>query len=137
MGGVRAAAEILNFMFDRKDRWWPTSRTRHRYGAAHLDEMFVFENMIDIEDRGIQLILRRDRYHGADHRAEGSPAGLREKFFKNMSNRAAEMMREDLEAQGRCVCRRSEEQKKILQVARRLAEEGQIILGGLGKVSIV
>jgi flagellar motor switch protein FliG len=98
-----------------------------------LDEMFVFENLLDIDDRGIQLLLREVQSDALIIALKGSSPELREKIFKNMSQRAAEMLREDLESKGPVRLSEVEnEQKEILKVARRLAEEGQIQLGGAG-----
>jgi flagellar motor switch protein FliG len=98
-----------------------------------LDEMFVFENLIDIDDRGIQTILREVQSDSLVIALKGAPPELREKIFKNMSSRAAEMLREDLEARGPVRLSEVEaEQKEILKIVRRLAEEGQIMLGGKG-----
>lgn len=98
-----------------------------------VDEMFVFDNLIDVEDRGIQLILKEVENDTLMVALKGAPEDLRSKFLRNMSSRAAETLREDLEAQGPVRMSKVEgEQKKILQIARRLAESGQITLGGQG-----
>src|SRR5690625_5725965 len=93
--------------------------------------MFVFENLIDIEDMAIQLILQEIETSALAIALKGATDELREKFFRNMSSRAADMLREDTEAQGPMrISRVEEEQKAIVEVARRLAESGQITLGG-------
>ncbi|MDO9601262.1 MAG: FliG C-terminal domain-containing protein, partial [Rhodocyclaceae bacterium] len=98
-----------------------------------LDEMFVFENLLDVDDRGIQLLLREIQSDSLILALKGSSPELREKVFKNMSQRAAEMLREDLESKGPVRLSEVEsEQKEILKIARRLADEGQIQLGGKG-----
>ena len=98
-----------------------------------LDEMFVFENLLDVDDRGIQLLLREVQSDALIVALKGASAELREKVFKNMSQRAAEMLREDLESKGPVKLSEVEaEQKEILKIARRLADEGQIVLGGGG-----
>jgi len=95
--------------------------------------MFVFENLLDIDNRGIQTLLREIQSDSLVVALKGASEELREKFFSNMSQRAAEMMREDLEARGPVRLSEVEaEQKEILKTARRLAEEGQIVLGGRG-----
>ena len=94
-----------------------------------MDEMFVFDNIMDIEDRGIQILLREVQSDSLIIALKGANQDLREKFFKNMSNRAADMLREDLDAQGPIrMSRVEEEQKNILGAARRLAEAGQLTL---------
>ena len=68
------------------------------------DEMFVFENLMDLDDRSIQLLLREVQSESLIVALKGTSEELREKIFKNMSQRAAEMLRDDLEAKGRCGC---------------------------------
>ena len=98
-----------------------------------IDEMFVFDNLLDVEDRAIQLILKEIDNDTLMVALKGAQEELRAKFLRNMSSRAAEMLREDLEAQGPIRMSKVEaEQKKILQIARRLAESGQIVLGNSG-----
>jgi flagellar motor switch protein FliG len=103
-----------------------------------MDEMFVFEDLLEIEDRGIQLILREVQSESLIVALKGASEELREKIFKNMSQRAAEMLREDLEAKGPVRLSEVEsEQKEILKVVRRLADEGQVMLGGKGEEAYV
>ena len=98
-----------------------------------LDEMFVFENLMDLDDRGIQTLLREVQSDSLVIALKGAPPEMREKIFKNMSQRAAEMLREDLESRGPVRLSEVEaEQKEILKTARRLAEEGQIALSSKG-----
>jgi flagellar motor switch protein FliG len=135
MGGVRAAAEILNFMSGNIEGGVIESVKEYDADLAQkiLDEMFVFENVIDIDDRGIQLLLREIQSESLIVALKGSSEDLREKIFKNMSQRAAEMLRDDLEAKGPVrVSEVEAEQKEILKIVRRLADEGQIVLGGKG-----
>ena len=96
-----------------------------------LDEMFVFENLLDVDDRGIQALLREVQSESLIVALRGSNEALREKIFKNMSSRAAETLREELEARGPVrVSEVESEQKEVLKVVRRLVEEGVISLGG-------
>ncbi len=135
MGGVRTAAEILNFMSSSEEEAVVHSLRELDSELAQriVDEMFVFENLAEIEDSAIQLILKEIDTTALTIALKGAPEELREKFFKNMSNRAAQMLREDLEAQGPVrMSRVEEEQKNILQVARKLAEAGQFTLSRLG-----
>jgi flagellar motor switch protein FliG len=95
--------------------------------------MFVFDNLMDIDDRGIQTILREVQSDSLVVALKGAQEDMREKIFKNMSQRAAEMLREDLESKGPVRLSEVEaEQKEILKIVRRLAEEGQVMLGGKG-----
>jgi flagellar motor switch protein FliG len=100
--------------------------------------MFVFENLIDVDDRGIQLLLREVQSESLIVALKGTSEALREKVFKNMSQRASETLREDLEAKGPVRLSEVEaQQKEILMIVRRLADEGQIVLGGKGEDSYV
>ena len=133
MGGVRAVAEILNFMGTANETTVVDSIREYDPDLAQkiLDEMFVFENLMDIDDRSIQLILREVQSDSLILALKGASPDLREKIFKNMSQRAAEMLREDLESRGPVrISEVENEQKEILKIVRRLADEGQIVLGG-------
>jgi flagellar motor switch protein FliG len=140
MGGVRAAAEILNFMSGNLEGTVIESVKEYDADLAQkiLDEMFVFEDVIDIDDRGVQLLLREIQSESLIVALKGASEELREKIFKNMSQRAAEMLRDDLEAKGPVRLSEVEaEQKEILKIVRRLADEGQIVLGGKGEDAFV
>jgi flagellar motor switch protein FliG len=95
--------------------------------------MFVFDNLLGVDDKGIQLMLREVQSESLILAMKGASPELVEKIFKNMSQRAAEMLREDLESKGPVRLSEVEaEQRHILQTVRRLADEGQIALGGKG-----
>jgi flagellar motor switch protein FliG len=135
IGGVRAAAEILNFLSGEIETSVMDNLKNYDNDMAQkiMDEMFVFDNIIDIDDRGIQVLLREVQSESLIVALKGANQELREKIFKNMSQRAAEMMREDLEAKGPVRLSEVEaQQKEILQIVRRLADEGQIMLGAKG-----
>ena len=135
IGGARHAAEILNFVGAAAETAVLDNVREFDPDLAQtiLDEMFVFENLIDVDDRGIQLLLREIQSESLIVALKGAPEQMREKVFKNMSQRAAEILRDDLEGKGPVRLSEVEaEQKEILKVARRLAEEGQIVLGGKG-----
>ncbi|HYC42139.1 flagellar motor switch protein FliG [Noviherbaspirillum sp. ST9] len=135
IGGVRTAAEILNFMSGDTETSVMDNLKNYDSDLAQkiMDEMFVFDNIIDIDDRGIQVLLREVQSESLIVALKGANQDLREKIFKNMSQRAAEMMREDLESKGPVRLSEVEaQQKEILQIVRRLADEGQIILGAKG-----
>jgi flagellar motor switch protein FliG len=140
MGGVRAAAEILNFMGTANETSVINSVRDYDPELAQgiQDEMFVFDNLNDLDDRSIQLLLREVQSESLILALKGATPELREKIFKNMSSRAAEMLRDDLEAKGPVRLSEVEaEQKEILKVVRRLADEGQIVLGGKGDEQMV
>jgi len=135
MGGVRTVSEILNFMGTANETSVIDAVREYDPDLAQkiLDEMFVFENLNDLDDRSIQLLLREVQSDSLILAMKGASEGLREKIFKNMSQRAAEMLRDDLESKGPVRLSEVEgEQKEILKIVRRLADEGQIVLGGKG-----
>ena len=140
MGGVRTAAEILNFVGTAHETAILDNVREYDPDLAQkiIDEMFVFDNLIDLDDRGIQLLLREIQSESLILALKGANEAMREKVFKNMSQRAAEMLREDLESKGPVRLSEVErEQKEILKIARRLADEGQIQLGGKGEDQFV
>ena len=135
MGGVRTVADILNFLGSANEATVIEAIKEYDPDLAQkiLDEMFVFDNLMDIDDRSIQIILREIQSDSLVLALKGANEELRGKIFKNMSKRAAEMLAEDLEARGPVrVSEVEAEQKEILKIVRRLAEEGQIVLGGKG-----
>jgi len=135
MGGVRHAADILNFVGAAAETAVIDNVREYDPDLAQkiLDEMFVFDNLMEIDDRGIQTILREVQSDSLVVALKGAQEDMREKIFRNMSQRAAEMLREDLESRGPVRLSEVEaEQKEILKIVRRLAEEGQIMLGGKG-----
>ncbi len=140
VGGVKAAAEILNFMGGAAESAIIGNIKEFDEELAQRiqDEMFVFEDIGKIDDRGIQLLLREIQSESLIVALKGATPEMREKIFKNMSQRAAEMLRDDLEAKGPVRLSEVEgEQKEILKIVRRLADEGQIVLGGKGEESFV
>jgi flagellar motor switch protein FliG len=140
MGGIRTAAEILNFLGGESEQSVMNNLKSHDPDMAQkiMDEMFVFENIIDIDDRGIQTMLREVQSESLIVALKGAGQDLRDKIFRNMSQRAAEMMREDLESKGPVRLSEVEaQQKEILQIVRRLADEGQVIIGGKGEDTYV
>jgi flagellar motor switch protein FliG len=134
-GGVTAAAEILNYLGGTLEAQVMENMRNIDPDLAQKieDKMFVFDNILDIDDRGIQLILREVQSEALIVALKGASVELREKIFKNMSQRAAEMMREDLESKGPVKLSEVESnQKEILKIVRRLSDEGQIALAGKG-----
>ncbi len=135
MGGVRTAAEIMNYLGGEHEQSVMNNLKLHDPDMAQkiMDEMFVFEDIVEIDDRGIQTLLREVASESLIVALKGAGQDLRDKIFKNMSQRAAEMMREDLDAKGPVRLSEVEtQQKEILQIVRRLADEGQITIGGKG-----
>lgn len=135
LGGVRPAAEMLNFFNGAAETSVIEAIKEHDPDLAQkiLDEMFTFDNILELEDRAIQLLLREVQTESLVVALKGTDKALQEKIFKNMSQRAAEMLKEELENKGPVRLSEVEsEQKEILKTVRRLADEGQIMLGGGG-----
>ncbi|WP_110337217.1 flagellar motor switch protein FliG [Nitrosomonas sp. Nm84] len=140
MGGIRAAAEILNFVPTAQETSVIDNIKQYDEELAQkiMDEMFVFDNLIDIDDHGIQLLLREVQSESLIIALKGAQEELRKKIFKNMSQRAAEALREDLESKGPVrVSEVEAEQKEILKVLRQLADDGKVVLGGKGEDNFV
>lgn len=132
LGGVKCAAEILNFADRAVEGRIIEEITNVDAELAETiqDLMFTFENLIDVDDRGVQTLLREVSTDSLTLALKGTEDAVREKIFKNMSERAAEMLRDDLEAKGPVRLSDVETaQKEIIAIARRLADEGQISLG--------
>ncbi len=136
MGGTKRVADIMNY-FDSSleaNLMESIKEVDEDLGAEIQDLMFVFANLIDVEDRAIQSILREISTDVLVVALKGADTALQEKVFKNMSKRAAELLRDDLEAAPPVrVSDVENAQKEILSVARRLADEGEIVLGGSGE----
>lgn len=135
VGGVRAAAEILNHVGASAEAIIIENLRSSDPELADkiMDAMVIFDNILDIDDRGVQLLLREVQSESLIIALKGASEELRTKIFKNMSSRAAEMMKEDLEGKGPVRLSEVEaEQKAILKTVRRLADDGQIQLGGKG-----
>lgn len=133
LGGVRPAAEILNLMKAQQEEAAITAVRSYDQELAQkiIDEMFLFENLVDIEDRSIQRLVQDIEHESLIIALKGAEAPLREKFFRNMSRRQSDIMRDDLKSRGPVRLSKVEaEQKNILLIVRRLAESGEIMLGG-------
>lgn len=135
LGGVKTAANILNLIEGAVESGIMEQVTNADQELAQeiQDNMFVFDNLIDVDDRGIQTLLREVASDQLMLAMRGAEEVLKEKIFKNMSKRAAEMLRDDLEAAAPARLSDVETaQKEILTVARRLSDAGEIMLGGSG-----
>lgn len=136
IGGVRTAANILNFIETSAEAKLleQIRDVDAELGQAIQDLMFVFDNLLEVDNRSIQTLLREVSSESLVLALKGADDAVKEKFFSNMSQRAAEMLREDLEAKGPVRLSEVESaQKEILAIARRLADEGQIVLAGSGE----
>ncbi len=135
MGGLKAAADIMNYLDTNIEGQLMDSIREHDEEMAQQiqDLMFVFENLLEVDDRAIQAILREVQQDVLMKALKGADDNLKEKILKNMSKRAAEMLADDLEAMGPVrVSEVETAQKEILSTARRLADAGEIMLGGGG-----
>ena len=135
LGGVKAAAEMINMMGSSVE----TSVLDYIREADNdlaqkiMDNMFTFDDLEKVDDKGIQALLKEVQSESLVIALKGATPEMREKVFKNMSTRAAETLREDLESRGPVrVSEVEAEQKEMLKVVRRLVDEGQIVLGGGG-----
>ena len=135
LGGVKAAAEIINMMGSSVE----TSALDYIREADGdlaqriMDNMFTFEDMNKLDDKGFQSVLKEVQSESLVIALKGATPELREKVFRNMSTRAAETLREDLESRGPVrVSEVEAEQKELLKVVRRLSDEGVISIGGGG-----
>ncbi|WP_234095345.1 flagellar motor switch protein FliG [Enterobacter hormaechei] len=133
MGGVRPAAEILNLMKSQQEEAAIEAVRDFDSELAQkiIDEMFLFENLVDVEDRSIQRLLQEVESETLIIALKGADEALRAKFFRNMSRRQSDLMTEELASRGPVRLSQVEaEQKTILNIVRRLAETGEIIIGG-------
>lgn len=138
-GGVKAAADILNLMDSSVETalMEEIKQADADLGQAIQDKMFVFENLVEVDDRGVQTLLREISSDSLAVALKGADEAVKEKIFKNMSKRAAEMLRDDLEVRGPVrVSDVEAAQKEILMTARRLADSGEISLGGKGEAFV-
>jgi flagellar motor switch protein FliG len=136
MGGYKVAAEIMNNLEGsiEADLMESIKDSDEDLGNQIQDLMFVFDNLKEVDDRGIQALLREVSSEILIIALKGADEILQEKIFKNMSKRAAELLRDDLEAKGPVKVSEVEgAQKEILTISRRMADAGEIVLGGGGE----
>ncbi|WP_413738610.1 flagellar motor switch protein FliG [Sodalis sp. RH21] len=133
MGGVRTAAEIINLMKTQQEEAVITAVREFDKELAQkiIDEMFLFENLVDVDDRSIQRLLQEIESESLLIALKNAAPPLRDKFLRNMPQRAAEILRDDLASRGPVRMSQVEnEQKAILLIVRRLAETGEMAIGG-------
>ncbi|NUZ05938.1 flagellar motor switch protein FliG [Piscinibacter koreensis] len=133
LGGVKAAAEMLNLMGSSVE----TSVLDHIREADGdlarqiMDNMFTFDDLAKIDDKSVQALLKEIQTESLVIALKGAPPEIKDKIFRNMSSRASETLREELESRGPVRLSEVEaEQKEMLKVVRRLVDEGVIVLGG-------
>ena len=135
LGGVKAAAEMINLMGNSVETAVLDYIREADNDLAQkiMDNMFTFDDLEKVDDKGIQALLKEVQSESLVIALKGATPEMREKVFRNMSTRAAETLREDLESRGPVrVSEVEAEQKEMLKVVRRLADEGQIVLSGGG-----
>jgi flagellar motor switch protein FliG len=133
IGGARTVANILNAM-ERDKSGDELGKIEKADGEMHQqikDLLFIFDNLLDVDDRGVQALLREVSSDTLAVALRGAEPEVQEKILRNMSKRAAEILKDDMEARGPVKLTDVEAaQKEIIVVAQRLAEEGTISLGG-------
>jgi flagellar motor switch protein FliG len=133
LGGVKTAAEMINFLGSAIEGTVLESIRNHDPDLAQkiMDKMFVFDDVMKLDDKAIQMLLKEVASDALIVALKGALPELKEKFLANMSSRAAEALREDLESRGPMRLSEVEtQQKEILKTVRRLADEGTIVIGG-------
>lgn len=139
VGGVKVAANILNFMDSGQDEalLGAIGEVDSELGTRIRDLMFVFDNLADLDDRAVQAVLREISSEQLALALRGADAKVREKITGNMSQRAAEILVEDMEARGPVRLAEVEAaQKDILAVVRRMADNGDIQIAAKAEVLI-
>src|SRR5690606_32895368 len=139
VGGIKVAANILNFMDSGQDEaiLVTIGEIDNDLGSRIRDLMFVFDNLADIDDREMQTVLREVPSDKLALALRGAEAKVRDKITSNMSQRAAEILIEDMEARGPVRLAEVEAaQKEILAIVRRMAENGDITLAAKAEVLI-
>ena len=135
IGGIKSVADVINY-FDgamedevlNKIKDWD-----HELSEKIRDKMFVFENLIDMDDRSVQTLLRDVPPELLKLALKGTTEPTKEKIYANMSKRAADLLREDIELQGPVkVVDVERAQRDILGIAKSMAEDGKIALGAKG-----
>ena len=134
-GGPKAAAEILNLVGVAPEGRIieEIAKTNADLSQKLQDLMFIFDDLISIDDRGMQELLREIPGDKLIIALKATTEEMKDKFFKNMSERASQMLKDDLEAKGPVKLSEVEAaQKEIILTARRMADEGKVQLGGKG-----
>jgi len=134
LGGVKAAADMINLLGPKQGTMIEAIQAEDaELGELIKDALFVFENLLDIDDRGMQAVLREVQADTLATALKGADDEVREKIFKNMSKRAAEILRDDIASKGPVRLSEVEQaQKEILATVLRLSEEGTIMLAAGG-----
>jgi flagellar motor switch protein FliG len=136
VGGAEVVADILARMDKTNEGGIMARISEKNQSLADTIRalMFVFDDLIKIDDRGLQELMKEISKEDLPVALRGANPEVKEKFFKNMSSRAAEMLKEDMEAKGPVKVSDVEKaQQNILKVCRKLEEEGRIVIAGAGE----
>ena len=140
LGGVKTAAEIINLLGTSLEASVIDAIREQDPDLAQkiMDKMFTFEDLLKLDNKSLQMVLKEVSSDQLVVALKGASQELRDKILSNMSSRAAEALKEDLESRGPVRLSEVEaQQKEILKIVRRLADEGQIVLGGGGDDAFV
>jgi flagellar motor switch protein FliG len=140
LGGIQVAAEILNQVDQKTERSILEKIEENQEDLADeiRQSMFVFEDLINLDDRSIRALLKEVSNDELLVALKTASENLAKKIFGNLSQRAAEMLREDMEVMGPVKVKDVEQaQQNIIKTARRLEEEGKIVLGGKGGEDVI
>ena len=135
VGGVKAAAQIMNFMKgeDEQKIFKEVAKFSKNLMTEIQEAMFVFDNLIKSDDKSLQMILRSVETEDLVLAMKGADEVLRDKLFSCMSQRAAANIQDEMEALGPVrLTEVQEAQKRIINAARRMSDEGTIVLAGRG-----
>ncbi|WP_022963497.1 flagellar motor switch protein FliG [Halopseudomonas pelagia] len=135
MGGIKRTADIMNYLESgTESQLIEAIREMDEDLSGKIEDlMFVFDNLAEVDDRGIQALLREISSEVLIIALKGADEAIKDKILKNMSKRASELLQDDLEAKGPVRISEVEAaQKEILTIARRMADAGEIVLGGKG-----
>ncbi|WP_333652378.1 flagellar motor switch protein FliG [Dissulfurispira sp.] len=140
IGGIKTVAEIMNQM-DRasEDLILKNIEEKDQILADEIRKlMFTFDDLIHIDDRGIQMVLKEITTDDLALALKMASDELKAKIFKNMSQRAVQILKEEMEAKGAVrVSDVEKAQMNIVRVARKLEEEGKIVIGGKGGEEVI
>jgi flagellar motor switch protein FliG len=136
LGGVKSAADMINLLgpSEQSAVLEKIKAEDPALGEQIKDALFVFENLLKLDDRGMQTILRELQSDTLSLALKGADEAIRDKIFRNMSKRAADILKDDIASKGPVRLSDVEKaQKEVLAVVQRLAEEGQIMLASGGE----
>ncbi len=132
LGGVKTAADLINLLGTSIENTALDyiRQTDNQLAQRVVDNLLTFDDLMSVDDRGILALLKEVQSESLVVALKGAQPALRERFLNNMSTRAAETLQEELDSRGPVrVAEVQAEQRELLKVVRRLAEEGQLVIG--------